>query len=405
MRVLQRADRAARIAIRAVLPFSLSCLSSVCFLLMPTRLDRYLIREILQTWIAVAVVFMVVLLSNQLARLLAKVVAGEIQADVVFTILGLKALGYLVILLPFALFLAQLLAMGRFYQDQELVAMHATGYGLKDLYRALFWVAGPLAVLVLVLSLWVKPWAKERATVFMHESMQATDVSGFISGRFKESSSGKRVFYSQQVSADGQTMENVFVYSTGTAGPGYSWSRRARFEIDEETGDRYLVMEQGHRYDGNPGKDGFRMVSFERHGVRVAQPDSEVTLNREAKTTRTLRESALKEDQVEFWWRWLLPLTPLGLTLLAVPLGQIQPRQGRYTRLVPGILVFVVYFNLLTLGKSWVLKGLTPYALQTLWVHGLFVLFALILLYRLLGRRWVLECLRPRRLASDGERD
>ncbi len=361
---------------------------------MPTLLDRYLIREVLQTWIAVAIVFMVVLLSNQLARLLAKVVVGEIQADVVFTILGLKALGYLVILLPFSLFLAQLLSMGRFYQDQELVAMHASGYGLKDLYRAFYWLAIPLAVLVLVLSLWVKPWAKEQAAVFLHESILATDVSGFISGRFKESSSGKRVFYSQQVSPDGQAMINVFVYSESAAGPGFSWSRQARFENDASSGDRYLVMEQGHRYDGEPGKDGFRMVAFERHGVRISANGSELILNQEARPTRELMFSPVLADQVEFYWRLLLPLISLGLTLLVVPLGHLRPRQGRYSRLVPGILVFVVYFNLLTVSKSWVLKGATPYVLQTGWVHLLFVGFALVLLFHQLGRKWFIVTIK-----------
>ena len=88
-----------------------------------------------------------------------------------------------------------------------------------------------------------------------------------------------------------------------------------------------------------------------------------------------------------------LLLSTTVLALLAVPLSRSQPRQGRYGRLAIGLLVFIIYFNLLSAGKAWIEKGSMPVAAGLWWAHGLMLLLALTLLavqngwYRRLRRR------------------
>ena len=73
-------------------------------------------------------------------------------------------------------------------------------------------------------------------------------------------------------------------------------------------------------------------------------------------------------------------LATLVLAILAVPLSRSQPRQGRYGRLAIGLLVFIIYFNLLSAGKAWLEQGAVPAAVGLWWVHGIMLAGALGLL-------------------------
>jgi len=53
----------------------------------------------------------------------------------------------------------------------------------------------------------------------------------------------------------------------------------------------------------------------------------------------------------------------LVLTLVAVPLSKLRPRQGRYARVGFAIVVYFVYSNLLSASKIWVEKGDLPPAI------------------------------------------
>jgi lipopolysaccharide export system permease protein len=59
----------------------------------------------------------------------------------------------------------------------------------------------------------------------------------------------------------------------------------------------------------------------------------------------------------------------LVLTLIAVPLSRLRPRQGRYARVGFAIVVYFVYSNLLSAAKVWVEKGDLPPAVGVWWVH------------------------------------
>ena len=71
---------------------------------------------------------------------------------------------------------------------------------------------------------------------------------------------------------------------------------------------------------------------------------------------------------------------------LAVPLARSRPREGRYGRIAIGLLVFIIYFNLLSAAKAWTEEGTVPPFPGMWWVHGIIV--ALILLLLTLQNNW-----------------
>jgi lipopolysaccharide export system permease protein len=64
------------------------------------------------------------------------------------------------------------------------------------------------------------------------------------------------------------------------------------------------------------------------------------------------------------------------LALLAVPLSRVSPREGRFARIVPALLLYLVYFALLFAARDWLADGHLPAALGLWWIHLAFALLA-----------------------------
>ena len=144
---------------------------------------------------------------------------------------------------------------------------------------------------------------------------------------------------------------------------------------------RYFVLHDGKRYEGIPGTSEFRVTEFVEHGIPYQLPGvEEPELEPQSMKTIDLIASSDPEQVAEFHFRLGVPISTLILAIIAVPLSRTQPRQGRYGRLAVGLLVIIIYFNLMTAAQAWLENGVVPGSVGLWWVHGLMFVFALILL-------------------------
>lgn len=354
------------------------------------RIGRYLVREVALAWLAVTLVLLVVLLTNRLVRFLSDAVSGDVPPEAVFTLLGLKALSNLGTVLPASFFLAVMLALGRLYRDSEMTAMTACGVGPGAIYRALYAVALPLALIVSALALHVMPWAESVAEQTLQTARQAAQFRGVTPGRFVPFGDGRAVVYVGEVADDG-TMRDVFVRLDRPGGRRIVTAESARRLYLPETGDEYLVLESGERYDLPAGPEaGWRITAFAEHGVRLDDPGPVSRRpQRDERSSPSLWAAGGRADLAELHWRVAMPLATVVLTFIALPLARTGPREGRYAKLVGSVLIYVVYFNLLKVGQDWLEDGVVPVAVGLWWVHGLFAAAGGALLvnrYRLLAR-------------------
>ena len=362
-----------------------------------STLDRYLLREVIQTWFVVTGVLLVIMLTSRFARYLGEAAGGNLPSDVVFALLGLTSVHYLTVLVPVSLFLAVMLAFGRLYKDSEMAALMACGVGYGRLLKPLAVLGGVGAVALAVLALGVSPWAGRISEQVREDAHREAEAAGFEPGRFR--SVGDTVFYADEVGEGGRELRQVFIQDRAADGTlTVSFAARAEQRTDRASGARHLVLYDGRRYQGTPGERELQTVAFAEHGVRIALGDGDRSeLRYASRTTTSLIGSDDPAAVAELQWRLSVPLMGVLLVALAIPLSRISPRQGRYGKLVTAILVYVIYSNLLGLSQVWLERGQIPSWLGLWWVHAGVVLFALALVARHYGWRYVLESRRQER--------
>ncbi len=348
---------------------------------------RYLSREVLVTLSAVSAVLLVIIMSGRFIKYLAQAAQGVLDPGVLFLIMGFRLPGFLELILPLGLFLGFLLATGRLYLDSEMTVLAATGMSQQRLMAYSLAPATLVALLVAWLSLGLAPQGVAQVARILNEQDALTEFDTLVPGRFQTMKNGTRVTYTESLSADRGELGGVFIsekrlsQSNKERGIGVLVAEKGS-QVIHKDGSRYLILENGYRYDGNPGKADYRAIKYETYGILLPKPEISGEIGeREAIPTSELFGSDNPRYQAELQWRLSIPLLVFVVTLLAVPLSRVNPRQGRFLKLLPAILLYMAYLSLLIAARGQLDKGKIPMALGLWWVHGMFLLVGLSLLY------------------------
>jgi len=350
--------------------------------------DRYLLKEVIYGWLAVTIVLWLILISNRLVLFLSDAASGDIAANLIFRLLGLKMVWYMVHIIPFALALGVVLGLGRLYRDNEMTVMSACGVGTWRIYKPLLGFGLVVAAVLTWLALFISPEIQGVSNRLTMMAQEQADLTLLGAGRFNEIQHGQLTFYAEKLSADKQHMENLFIVvrkkdKQDSKLPQLLTAKSAYHKRDAGSGDSFLVLVDGYRYEGVPGAANYRIARFTEYGVRIELPASgEVIDKRESMPTAVLVNSANPKDIAELQWRIMMPVSLIVLLILAVPLSQSSPRQGRYGRLIVAVLIFVIYYNLLGVAEVWLKDGVVPPVLGMWWVAVLPVLLTVALLNR-----------------------
>jgi len=356
-------------------------------------LDRYVLREVAVTWVAVTGVLLAILVSNQLARILGLAASDGLPQQVVMTLIGLTSIQNLTVLMPIGILLAVMMALGRLYHDSEMAAVRACGSGPERLFVPVMLLAAMVAAGLAWLAFDVAPAAYGKAMNLKREALRDAQFGQLEPGKFRTFAGGAAVFYAERAD-DAGVLYNVFIERRQGDQAEIAVAGRAIHKIEDDGRLHVIILFDGERYDGVPGETTFRKLRFAEHGIPIRIPDPDAGRQRpEAKTTAELLASTDPKDQSELQWRVSLPFMVLLLAFLAVPLSALKPREGRYARIAVAILVYFAYANLIATVRIWIEKGQLDPAFGLWWVHLLLLAFALYLLHRqspiplMLGRR------------------
>jgi lipopolysaccharide export system permease protein len=346
------------------------------------RLDRYLLREVAWTFVSVTGVLLIVLLSNQFARVLGQAAQNNFPGSVVAMLIGLTTLQYLTILVPIGLFLSIVLALGRLYHESEMTAMNACGIGPLSVFRPVVLLTVAITALLALLSFKIVPDAWVKSNQIRVEALRAAQFGALEPGRFRSFAGGEAVFYAERVDPQSGELFGVFVQRTVGEKLEIAMAERA-IQRGAGQAEQTFVLYDGRRYEGVPGTRTWRVIEFKEHGIIVRLPDLKSVKSREElKPTAALLQSSKPRDRAELAWRTAVPVMAAVLMVLAVPLAKLRPRQGRFARVGLAVLFYFIYSNLLAAVRVWIEKDSAGGQFGLWWVHVIPLLIAAWLLWR-----------------------
>jgi lipopolysaccharide export system permease protein len=357
------------------------------------KLRSYLTKEIITTFLAVICVVLAIAVSHKFVRLIAQAASGQLPADILFKLLISYMPDLLALLIPIALFLAILLSYSRCFVEQEMTALFACGVGWKQpLFIA---VRLGLVAMLLVgsLTLLFNPLAASYREKLTYDQGPMLLVQTVSPGRFHGFYDDRLVFYVEDLNQDRNHLKQIFIAEqpnkaqTGSQNWSVLTAKEGQLTVSRETGQTYVNLIDGKRYDGHPGERDYSVVTFDgyRRLIQETQSPEGLYYHRNM-PTKMLIDNPMPSNQAELQWRLSLALAAPLLAFLAVPMSQVPPRKGKFGRIFIAIIACIIYFNLITMSKRWVGSGAVPGFIGVWWVHATLFMVATTWLLAVSGR-------------------
>lgn len=325
---------------------------------------RYLSLQVLGSTAAVTLVLTVILMSGRVIKYFGMAADGRMDVKLLTAVLVYRLPGFLDLIVPLGLFIAVLLTFGRLYLDNEMSVLHASGVSRAQIVGHLLLPMLVVMGVVSFTSFYVTPTGNAAAERLFAEQAQKNTFDLVRPGRFQ--AIGRRTLYAAALSPDKRRLLGVRLFES----PRRVAGKPARQVLvaaaagstrrDSATGERFLVLEDGVRYELVPGEGAYRELRFSRYELRLPEPAAVEGLGKLSSysSPRLLAEKDHNRAVLGEWvWRMSLPLFVPVAMLLAFALSRVNPRQGRYLKLLPAILLYLSYVVAIGAARNAIDKG------------------------------------------------
>jgi lipopolysaccharide export system permease protein len=351
------------------------------------KLLRYLNREVLTHMVAVSAVLLVIIISGRFVKYLAEAAVGDIAANILLPVMLYRLPGFLELIIPLGLFIGILMSYGRLYVESEMVVFSACGISQTRLAAYTLVPATMVMILVALLSLYITPLGAAKSEALLNDPKSSQGINALTSGRFQTQGKSSTVTYAESVTAETGVMNSVFLSQRAKDSDGnptmlVTFAEEGEIILDEESGARYLELRNGYRYQGVPGQLDYQIISFDRFGELIPEPEGSIreVFPVDGRATLDLLKSDSPEDIAALQWRLSLPLTVPIVAVIALTLSRTDHRRGRYVKMAPAFLIYLFYLMLLTNARAEMEKGEMA-IFPGMWAaHIFFALLALVLL-------------------------
>lgn len=362
---------------------------------------RYLLKEVAKTQLAVFLVLMTIFISQKFVRVLGDASEGSIPGHLVMTFIALKIPDLAGFILPLSLFLGVLLAYGRIYADSEMTVLHACGVSEWYVVRVTLVLAFVTALLTGLFTLYLSPLATEYQYQVKDELAADSGLSALVSGRFQQTGNRDAVVFIHDKDRDTNSFNKVFVAQlpkdmnsgANIINSSLVYAKTGKV-FEDELGSQKLVLGDGIRYHRDIETQELNSVEFDKYYIEIKDQEVEKRHRKlSALPTKELFNTPPPELESAYkatiHWRIAFPLICIILIFIAVPLSVVNPRQGKFAKMLPALMLFLGYLLLLTSMRSAIEKGAIPSELGLWPIHfsALFIGVMLLMKERSSGRK------------------
>ena len=350
-------------------------------------LRRYMTQQVAANTAIVLLFLMALMLGGRLIRYFGIAAEGRLDVGLLFAIIGYNIPTFLELILPLSFFIALMLVLGRMYVDQEMSVLFASGISRGRLTRLMIPLITGLFIFQMGISLLAKPWGLSNS-----EQIWQTQSLGSLLDLVRPKtfiSSGNYHLYVDEFDKEKRELKNLYVVQQQTDKSGkiakndviITATRAYQVPSKDTDSSMQLDLFQGRRYELGTNNAKYNQASFEKYRITLEKPASEkiTETNVETQTTAKLLANTQKpEVKAELGYRFTMPWLIIIAAMLATPLAQVRPRQGRWLLLLPSVLIFAsCAISIISLRTAIAKESISEYAY--IWLIVGFIGFALLL--------------------------
>jgi len=349
---------------------------------------RYLIAEVVPPFFLGLLAFTSVLLVARMLKLIELVVTRGVPFLQVGKLFRLILPTFLEMTVPMAFLLAILLGLGRLSNDQELLAMKASGISPTQI----LWPIACLALLIALATLFLTMYARPAANFALKKELYniaKNRVGTALKEKVFNDDFPKILIYVEEVVPPGSTAQGVLIVDKrDKTREDIILGKVARITTDEETNTLGLRLFDGSIYERESNRPGFSQTRFNIYDFKLDLDDligpvrQKQSGPKEMALSELLSAIAAKQDsgiqtiaeRMELHQRISFGFAPLVFCLLGVSLTLI-PRASRTNRSWGFMLCLfwlMTYYTLLSLGKALGDKNIL-HPIPALWLPNLVV--------------------------------
>ena len=335
-------------------------------------LSKSLNMEVFRSSIGVLLIFFLLVVGSRIVGYFEQAAEGNIDPGIILSVITLRFPDFITLLIPLSFFLGLLITIGRLNSEGEIHGYFSAGLSKFNLIKFLLPQAFIYFFITLVLSLYIAPYTKnlskdllvidsfeEQIDAIQSDEIVSLDDGGFLYVQTADEGliKGVKLF---QVDED-----NSFIVISD------------ELLTTEKDKTIELNLKNGSFYGGLFSESSKIISNFDNFNFEI---DKNMSQSNDLSLTKLFDYSSAS-DQATFQWNISIPITILILLLYGIYISSSKPREGKFSFMLPGMLIYVSYLSLLILGREFISDN--PGSIFNLWfIHGLFILFLFLYAYR-----------------------
>ncbi|MDG1949107.1 MAG: LptF/LptG family permease [SAR86 cluster bacterium] len=325
--------------------------------------------EVFKSTTSILTILFLLVIGSRFVSYFEQASEGLIDPSVILYAVFLRVPDFISLLLPLSFFIGILITVSRLYADREIYAYFSTGISPITLIKFIFPQAFIYMVFTLILSLYIAPVSKEISNELLKVNTFEEQIASLAPGEIY-GIKGSKSFIT--VGENNETnLKNVIFFND--VGKDSILISADTLNISSSQLDYELLFENGSLTAGVFSNDAKMISSFKKFEFPLVNNQTH---------TRTSFENIFSsiniDDSLEYQWSISLSITILVLMVIAVYIGKVEPRQGRLSVILPGMLIYILYLSLLLLGRDHIAQN-NQTNFNLIFIHLIFIFFAILL--------------------------
>ena len=336
-------------------------------------LSKSLNMEVLKTSSSILMILFLLVVGSRFVGYFEKAAEGLMDPSIIFSVIFLRFPDFITLLIPLSFFLGILISISRLYGEREIYGYISVGLSQLDLVKFLAPQAFIYFSITLMLSLYVAPYTKALSQEIMSIDSFEEQIESMKPDKIYSFEDGRAFIYAKAINDN--VLEDVKMFRTDENGSNLIIAEQLR--VNKINRQLELDFKSGVFYKGIFSEQRQVISSFENFISPIERDVDRVS----GLSMSKIFDYSAESEKANFQWNISIPATLIILLFLGVYMGAVKPRQGRFSVILPGMLIYIAYLSLLILARESLSSNPTS-GIGLWWIHLIFGFLIMLYIFK-----------------------